>query len=93
MRPRNGSACSSISPAASITAIPTCFPHQVNLRRCCAKHRFADSTMDASFYHVLMSPGPVLSLTCALMLLNTDLHGQVGVKCDIQKIRWRLEVF
>lgn len=27
---------------------------------------------------VLISPGSVLALTCALMLLNTDLHGQVG---------------
>lgn len=34
----------------------------------------------------LLSSGSVLALTCALMLLNTDLHGQVGAqdrqRCD-----------
>lgn len=38
----------------------------------CLTHRCA--TLAALF----LSSGAVLALTCALMLLNTDLHGQVG---------------
>uniref|UniRef100_A0A3Q2YKG7 SEC7 domain-containing protein n=1 Tax=Hippocampus comes TaxID=109280 RepID=A0A3Q2YKG7_HIPCM len=29
------------------------------------------------------SPGAVLAITCALMLLNTDLHGQVGNRIEL----------
>lgn len=33
----------------------------------------------------LFVSGAVLALTCALMLLNTDLHGQVGDICDLKE--------
>ncbi len=34
-----------------------------------------------SLFFFFISSGAVLALTCALMLLNTDLHGQVGNIC------------
>lgn len=70
----------SISPTASISAIRTPSPLQVSQIMGCVKDipDAADRLnlcVIAAFSNI--SSGAVLALTCAVMLLNTDLHGQV----------------
>lgn len=77
--------CCSISPAASISVTQTPSPLQVSLLLdifgLCSEteqQRFMyDRCMCHYHFLLFISSGAVLALTCALMLLNTDLHGQV----------------
>lgn len=65
-----------------------CRFHQCNPESFCSSGDFwYVLTKDGCFSHrratlavFFLSSGAVLALTCALMLLNTDLHGQVGAR-------------
>lgn len=85
--------CCSISPAVTMSATRTPSPPQVSVsvtvcvvfvihahRYSCESSYVTDACViitTVCVFFFLIPSGAVLALTCALMLLNTDLHGQV----------------
>lgn len=56
----------------------------------CLTHRCA--TLAGLSLSLSLSSGAVLALTCALMLLNTDLHGQVGAQAMYPHLKMCFDV-